>query len=307
MADFNGILCIDKPQGFTSFDVVAKMRGIAQMRRIGHAGTLDPMATGVLPLFFGRATKACDILPSGDKRYTAEFRLGITTDTQDITGTVLSERPVTADTPMVRAAAAEFVGGIQQTPPMYSAVKVNGQRLYDLARQGLEVERASRPVTIYAIEFLSCDSVSHTYRIDVRCSKGTYIRTLAADIGEALGCGAVLTALRRTEAAGFPLKSCITLARAQELAEAGELATAALPISEAFAELPRVTLNEKQTKMFLNGVRMDPTRIQNTSASGRMSVWSKGGVFLGTAEIKGSDFQMERLFTLIENFAEAAV
>ena len=200
MTEQGGILCIDKPEGFTSFDVVAKLRGIARERRVGHAGTLDPMATGVLPLFFGRATKACDILPRQDKRYLASFKLGVTTDTQDITGTVLSEQTPDADEARVRAAAAGLVGDIMQTPPMYSAVRVNGQRLYELARRGVEVERAARPVTVYSIDFTACDVQANTFTIDVHCSKGTYIRTLIADIGAALGCGAVMTALRRTMA-----------------------------------------------------------------------------------------------------------
>ena len=194
MAEQNGILCIDKPEGFTSFDVVAKLRGIARERRVGHAGTLDPMATGVLPLFFGRATKACDILPRQDKRYLADFRLGVTTDTQDETGRVLCERdPSGVSEADVRKAAARFTGEIMQVPPMYSALRVEGKRLYELARQGVEVERKARPVTIHSLDFVSWDGASHTCRIDVHCSKGTYIRTLVADIGEALGCGAVMT------------------------------------------------------------------------------------------------------------------
>ena len=172
MTEQGGILCIDKPEGFTSFDVVAKLRGIARERRVGHAGTLDPMATGVLPLFFGRATKACDILPRQDKRYLASFKLGVTTDTQDITGTVLSEQTPDADEARVRAAAAGLVGDIMQTPPMYSAVRVNGQRLYELARRGVEVERAARPVTVYSIDFTACDVQANTFTIDVHCSKG---------------------------------------------------------------------------------------------------------------------------------------
>lgn len=262
MTGLSGILCIDKPSGFTSFDVVAKMRGISHTRKIGHAGTLDPMATGVLPLFFGRATKAADMLPCQDKRYTAEFRLGITTDTQDITGTVISESEVTSDAAQVRRAAASFVGDIMQRPPMYSAVRVGGKRLYELARKGIEIERETRPVTIYSLDFLSCDERTHTYKIDVCCSKGTYIRTLAADIGELLGCGATLTSLRRTEAAGFALSDCVTLEAAASLAKSGGFEAALLPVSEAFKSLPQARLTEKQTRMFLNGVRLDSARVE---------------------------------------------
>lgn len=304
MPDFNGILCIDKPADFTSFDVVAKLRGIAGTKKIGHAGTLDPMATGVLPVFFGRGTKACDILPCQDKRYTATLRLGISTDTQDITGKVISERTVNARETDVKAAATRFVGEIQQIPPMYSALKVNGQRLYDLARQGIEVDRAPRPVTIYSLDFLSCDATTHTYQIDVHCSKGTYIRTLAADLGEALGCGATLTALRRTMAAGFPLDCCITIEQAGALAQADKLAETAYPVERAFASLPRVSLNHKQSTMFLNGVRMDPTRIQLSKTDGRMAVYSPENVFLGIAALVGVDFKMVKLFALAEDFAK---
>ncbi|MEM1484680.1 tRNA pseudouridine(55) synthase TruB [Oscillospiraceae bacterium PP1C4] len=298
MPDFNGILCIDKPQDFTSFDVVAKLRGIAQTRKIGHAGTLDPMATGVLPLFFGRATKACDILPRQDKRYLATFRLGITTDTQDITGTVTAEHAVDVTEAQVKAAAVNFTGGIMQVPPMYSAIKVNGQRLYDLARQGVEVDRQARPVTIHSLDFVSCDGQTHTYQIDVHCSKGTYIRTLVADIGDALGCGATLTALRRTMAAGFELSECITIEQAQQLAADGALESAMLPIADAFSSLPKAQLNRKQTTMFLNGVRMDPSRIPCPKTKEQMAVYSHDGIFLGIAAIVGEDFKMTKLFTL---------
>lgn len=298
MPEFNGIICIDKPQGFTSFDVVAKLRGIAGTRRIGHAGTLDPMATGVLPLFFGRATKACDILPRQDKRYLATLRLGITTDTQDITGTVLTERAFSVKADEVRAASERFLGASLQIPPMYSAIKVKGQRLYDLARQGVEIERTARPITIHKLGFSVLDEETGEYQLDVHCSKGTYIRTLVADIGEALGCGATLTALRRTMASGFDLSGCITIEQAAVLADEDRLESAVLPIAQAFAALPTVRLNEKQTKMFLNGVRLDPSRIGSAKCAGQMAVYAYNGTFMGTAEIVNGDFKMIKLFAL---------
>jgi tRNA pseudouridine55 synthase len=301
LQELNGILCIDKPQGFTSFDVVAKMRGIAATRRIGHAGTLDPMATGVLPLFFGRATKACDLLPDQDKRYTAIFRLGITTDTLDITGKVLSEQPVNAAEAQVRAAAEKFTGEFMQVPPMYSAVQVNGRRLYDLAREGKEIERAARKVCVKKLVFLAADEAAHTYTIDVRCSKGTYIRSLAADIGEALGCGAVLTALRRTEAAGFTEAQCVTLDEAQRLAQAGELSRRCLPVAEAFGGLPQAELSEKQARMFQNGVRLDRARVNCPDTDGMLAVYGPGKVFLGLAQTEGGEFRMKKLFILPES------
>lgn len=201
----DGIIILDKPEDFTSFDMVAKMRRLLGTRKVGHAGTLDPMATGVLPIFVGRATKCCDILPNQNKRYTATFQLGYTTDTLDATGRVLTRTEVSATKEDVEKALESFRGEIMQLPPMYSAIQINGKRLYDLARQGIEIEREKRPVTITELNLLSADDTQHIYQIDVACSKGTYIRTLCADIGEALGCGATMTALRRTEAAGFSI------------------------------------------------------------------------------------------------------
>ena len=298
MSDPTGILCIDKPSGFTSFDVVAKLRGIVGTRKVGHAGTLDPMATGVLPLFFGRATKACDILPRQDKCYEAEFRLGITTDTQDITGNQLSEQPFPTDEQLVQAAASQFVGDILQLPPMFSAIKVKGRKLYDLARQGIEVERQPRPITIHSIRFLSQNPLAGVYRIEVHCSKGAYIRTLAADIGQALGCGATLTALRRTMAAGFTLRDCITIEQARELAAAGVLGERMLPIGQAFACLPKANLSGAQARMFCNGVRLDPARISRETGNGEAYAVYGGETFLGTAAILDGAFCMTKLFTL---------
>ena len=217
----DGIIILDKPEDFTSFDMVAKMRRLLGTRKVGHAGTLDPMATGVLPIFVGRATKCCDILPNQNKRYTATFQLGYTTDTLDATGRVLTRTEVSATKEDVEKALESFRGEIMQLPPMYSAIQINGKRLYDLARQGIEIEREKRPVTITELNLLSADDTQHIYQIDVACSKGTYIRTLCADIGEALGCGATMTALRRTEAAGFSIADSITLEEAEKLSEEG--------------------------------------------------------------------------------------
>ncbi len=296
MTGLDGILCIDKPEGFTSFDVVAKMRGIAKTRKIGHAGTLDPMATGVLPLFLGQATKACDILPRQDKAYIAQFRLGVETDTLDITGQVLAERPVQADEMQVREAAGQFIGQIMQVPPMYSALKVGGRKLCDLAREGRQIERQPRPVTIYSLDFLGRCEEADTYRIAVHCSKGTYIRTLVSDIGQALGCGAVLTALRRTMAAGFEQKSCITLGQAQQLADTGELYRAVMPVEEAFACLPRVCLHGKQVQMYLNGVRLDAARVDCQSRDGMLGVYTEDGGFIGTAVIRDGELRSNKRF-----------
>ena len=251
-----GILIIDKPEGFTSFDVVAKLRGILGVRKIGHAGTLDPMVTGVLPILIGRAAKAADLLPDSRKRYTAKLRLGITTDTQDISGEVIGECKITAAPQEIHAAILSMRGEIMQIPPMYSAVKVDGQRLYSLAREGKEVGRQPRPVTIEEISILESDHEHHEYVIDVLCSKGTYIRTLCHDIGEKLGCGAVMTQLRRTVAAGFTQEDAITLEDAQRLADTGELRRRILPVETLFGHLPRVQLGSRMETLFLDGARI---------------------------------------------------
>lgn len=293
-----GILLVDKPAGFTSFDVVAKLRGMLGERRMGHAGTLDPMATGVLPLFLGKATKACDVLPCSDKRYTAVLRLGITTDTQDTTGTVLEERPVTARTADVERALAAFTGELSQVPPMYSAVQVNGRRLYDIARAGRTVERPARCVTVYEARLLSGDEATHTYTVDVRCSKGTYIRTLCHDIGEALGCGAALAGLRRTEASGWGLSGCHTLEQLQAAKDAGTAAALLLPLDSAFSALPRLVLDEKRARLFCNGVPLDLTRNRLPQIQGRCAVYGPGQTFLGVAhrDEEAAALRIDQLF-----------
>ena len=206
----NGIIIIDKPADWTSMDVCSKLRRLLDERRVGHAGTLDPMATGVLPVFVGRATRAVEFAESGGKTYVAGLKLGLETDTQDSTGQVLAEQSVTCDRAAVEAVLEGFRGDILQVPPMYSALKVNGKKLYQLARKGKTVERKPRPITIFGLDILRQDAPDH-YTIQVTCSKGTYIRTLCHDIGQKLGCGGVMDALRRTEAAGFTLEQAVTV------------------------------------------------------------------------------------------------
>lgn len=299
MPDYNGILPVDKPEGFTSFDVVAKMRGIARTKKIGHAGTLDPMATGVLPLFLGRAAKACDLLPRQDKRYEALVQLGVATDTLDMTGTVLSRRPAAVLPEQVFAAAEGFRGEIMQVPPMYSALKVGGKKLCDLARRGIEVERKPRPVHIHALSCEAVDVEKGLYKLDVHCSKGTYIRVLAADLGERLGCGAALAGLRRTMAAGFPIEACVTLEQAQDAAGKGCLADLLLPLERVFEPLPPVYLHGGQVRMFLNGVRLDAARVDvQPGMEGRLAVYGDGGLFLGTAFNREGRICLEKLFYL---------
>ena len=217
MAD--GIVIIDKPAGWTSMDVCAKLRGILHTRKVGHAGTLDPMATGVLPVFVGHATRGVSFAEDGEKEYVATLRLGQVTDTQDTSGTVLEAHPVTVTRADVEAILPRFAGEIRQTPPMYSAIKVNGQKLYDLARRGVEVERKARTITIFDMT-LERQLSQTDYVLRVRCSKGTYIRALCHDIGQALGCGGCMAALRRTMAAGFSLAEARTIDEVQEMGEA---------------------------------------------------------------------------------------
>lgn len=295
-----GILLIDKPQGFTSFDVVAKVRGIAATRKAGHGGTLDPMATGVLPLFLGSATKACDILPNQTKAYLAQFQLGVVTDTQDMTGKVLEEHPVRAGRREVEEALNGFRGKFLQVPPMYSAVWVNGQRLYDLAREGREVERAPRPVEVHRLELVRAEEEKHLYTVEVSCSKGTYIRTICHDIGRLLGCGASLTALRRTQSSGWRVEDAITIPRAQALADRGELESALLPVESAFLLYPELVLSRKDSGHFVNGVRMTARRFRVGPENGTMRIKSEDGAFLGLGAVDGPSGELR----LIKLFAE---
>lgn len=279
----NGILCIHKPADYTSFDVVARLRGMAHTKRVGHSGTLDPMATGVLPVFLGTATKIISLLPDDDKAYAAAFRLGCTTDTQDSSGTQLTSSDQPVSLAELQAVLPAFRGEILQLPPMYSAVRVNGQRLYDLARQGKEVERTPRPVTIYELELVEYDEASRTGRLHIACSKGTYIRTIIHDIGQRLGTGGIMTALERTRACGFTSGDCITLEEAQELAQSGGLEERLLPIDRPFAELPELRLSPAQTGLFRNGVKLDLHRTHGADKPGRYRVYGADGAFLGLA------------------------
>ncbi len=237
----SGILVIDKPAGWTSMDVCAKLRGIFHEKRVGHGGTLDPMATGVLPVFIGRATRAVEFAEKSDKEYIAGLKLGVITNTQDTSGEVLEERPVCVTQEALERALEGFRGDILQVPPMYSAIKINGKKLYELARKGCEVERPARPVTIKALEIVDKQG-EELYTIRVRCSKGTYIRTLCHDIGQALGCGGCMASLRRTMAAGFTLEDAVLLEEVQAAADRGEGERVLLPVDCFFAGLPVLVL-----------------------------------------------------------------
>lgn len=247
----DGIIIIDKEPGFTSHDVVAKMRGICGQKKIGHTGTLDPEASGVLPVCLGSGTKLCDMLTDRDKEYVAELLLGVETDTQDTSGSVLARRPVQVSGEEVRGVCGSFTGDYAQVPPMYSALKVNGKKLYELARAGKEVERKPRSVKIHELEVLECRLP--VVKMRVVCSKGTYIRTLCADIGEKLGCGGTMQSLRRTAVGKFGLESAVTLGELQKMKEQGRLEEALLPVDSVFEDCPALHVNRENIRLLDNG------------------------------------------------------
>lgn len=281
----NGILCMNKPQDFTSFDVIGKLRGILHMKRLGHTGTLDPMATGVLPILVGTATKACDILPNQDKTYQATVVFGKATDTLDIWGKPLQDYPEQHVTEAaLRAILPEFLGDITQLPPMYSAVSVNGKRLYELARKGETIERPTRTVHIDAITLDAFDETQQTATLTVSCGKGTYIRTLLSDIGQRLGGDAVMTALTRTAACGYPLQECLTFEQVAAAMADGTLEEHLLPTDSLFSSYPKLRLNAAQERMFCNGVKLDLKRLRNLQPDQDIyTVYGATGTFLGTA------------------------
>ena len=282
----DGIVIVDKPEGWTSQDVVSKLRGVFQTRRIGHGGTLDPMATGVLPVFVGRATRGVEFFEHAEKTYETVLRLGLTTDTEDITGTVLTEQDAFVTGSQLEEVLARFRGQIQQIPPMYSAIKVNGQKLCDLARKGREVERKPRIITIHELMLLGMEADGIHLR--VRCSKGTYIRTLCKDIGEALGCGGCMAALRRVTAGEYTIENAVPL---QTLIESSDPSGYLLPVDSMFRQYPAVTLTEKQEKCCRNGVAFTCNL-----AEGTYRVYDKNGEFLALSHM------VEGKLTTIKSF-----
>ena len=279
----DGILCIDKPEGMTSFLCVAILRRLLGEKKVGHAGTLDPNATGVLPLLIGRGTKLLDHLPCHDKCYTATLRFGAVSDTLDVWGEVTKTGQPLPTLSAVEAALPAFRGDIWQIPPMTSALKKDGVRLYELARQGIEIEREARPVTIYELTLVDYNEKEGLLTLSCHCSSGTYIRTLCDDLGRVLGCGAVMTSLRRTMAAGFPLTACITIDEAKELAAAGTLAGRLLPLDTALAAYPAITVSAAQASRFRNGGALALERVRAT-VEGPVRVYDPAGncLALGT-------------------------
>ena len=289
MTEPDGVLILDKPEGMTSHDCVAIMRRLFRTRKVGHTGTLDPMATGVLPILLGRAAKAAEYLVAEDKHYIAGLRLGLTTDTEDITGQVLTQSDAIPDETAVMAAAASFVGEYDQIPPMYSALKVDGQKLYDLARQGITVERKPRRITIPSLVCTKQDE--RTYTLDVRCSKGTYIRTLCADIGAKLGCGGVMSSLRRAGSGNFTLDRSYTIAALEAMTDEERLACL-LPTQSLFADLETLELPAFYERLADNGQPIHLKRLyrgkydeSRYSVGQRMTICGENKGFFALGEV----------------------
>lgn len=293
----NGIINIYKEAGFTSHDVVAKMRGILKQKKIGHTGTLDPQAVGVLPVCLGNATKLCDLLTDRTKEYEAVLRLGVVTDTQDMTGTILKEAPVRVTEQQAQEAVLSFLGEYDQIPPMYSALKVNGQKLYDLARQGKTVERQARRVEISSLRILSTELP--LIRFTVECSKGTYIRTLCQDIGDKLGCGGVMESLKRTRVGNFYVEDAVTLTELEQLRDEGRIPEIVLGVEDVFERYPKVFTTAEGKRLLLNGnvlraehIRTEQSAVwehgqnseQKTEEDSCVRVYDEAGVFFGIYE-----------------------
>lgn len=278
----NGIIIINKEAGFTSHDVVAKMRGICRQKKIGHTGTLDPQAVGVLPVCLGSGTKLCDMLTDKDKEYVSELLLGVCTDTQDTTGEILRECPVEATEEEVRSAVMSFRGEYQQIPPMYSALKVDGKKLYELARAGKEVERKAREVYIHDIEILEMNLP--VVKLRVACSKGTYIRTLCHDIGEKLGCGGTMKSLQRTKVGTFTLEKAVTLTELEKIRDEERLEEILYPVDSAFASCPTLHVRAEFCKLVDNGNSFYPNQTVESVRYGKdewVKVYRENGEFVG--------------------------
>ena len=290
----NGFVVIDKPEGVTSFKAVAPLRRLFGERRAGHTGTLDPMATGVLPVALGKAARFIDYLPDTGKAYEARFRCGIVTDTLDITGKVISESEANVTEQDVLALLPRFTGEITQVPPMYSAISVNGKRLYELARKGVEVEREARQITIHSLELTGV--YGDEFAIAISCSKGTYIRSLIADMGDALGCGAVMTALRRIRSNGFTIDEALTPEQVEERGEA-----AVLPLDHPFRCYEALNVTDAQAIRFRNGGELSTQRLKGEPTTGTYRVYAPDGLFLGLGKIKPDNTESLTALKVIGN------
>lgn len=295
----NGIINVYKEQGFTSHDVVAKLRGILKMKKIGHTGTLDPDAVGVLPVCLGKGTKLCDLLTDKDKTYETVLLLGQTTDTQDTSGTILTQKEAVYTEEEIKEAVAEFVGDIMQIPPMYSALKVNGKKLYELAREGIEIERKARPITVFQIQIQEINTISvieeatgenltqMEVRMTVHCSKGTYIRTLCHDIGERLGCGGCMKELKRTQVANFLIEDSLKLSDLEQLKREDKIESVVVAVDEMFPKAPKVTVAKDFSKFIYNGNTFTKRHLKDKIDSDGLAevrVYDSEGTFVGLYE-----------------------
>ena len=278
-----GIICLDKPCDMTSFMAVKRASRILGVKKAGHTGTLDPMATGVLVIMLGHCTRFIELLPEHKKSYTARVKLGITTDTLDITGEVLSESEVNVTSEQLLSVAEKFKGDILQTPPMYSALKKDGERLYDLARKGIEIEREQRKITIEKLEIY--DFNGNEFSMDVTCSAGTYIRSLCDDMGRELGCGAVMTELRRTEANGFSVENAVTLEELEKLISENKAESVITSVENALVSYPEITVTKPQANRFHNGGALGYDRLHGEYSVGIYRVYSPERKLLGLGEI----------------------
>lgn len=295
----SGIINVYKEAGYTSFDVVAKLRGILHIKKIGHTGTLDPDATGVLPICIGKATKVCSMLTNKDKTYTATLLIGKSTDTYDISGTVTNESEVNVSPDEVRKVIMSFVGEIEQVPPMYSAIKVNGKKLYELAREGKVIERKSRKVTIYNIEVIDIDLPRATFKVE--CSKGTYIRSLCNDIGEKLGCFGCMESLVRNKVGDFSVDDAIIIEEIEKLAELNQVDSVILPIDEVFSSYYIVHIKEESTKKCLNGARLTlgdvvETDINQIADDEFIRIYLQNDEFVGIYKKVNKNLILEKMF-----------
>ena len=280
----NGIIVIRKEKGYTSHDVVAKLRGILHMKKIGHTGTLDPEAEGVLPVALGKGTRLVELLTEKEKTYETLMRLGVSTDTQDMTGRILEEKDVSVTEEEIKKAAASFLGEQLQVPPMYSALKVNGKKLYELAREGKEVERKARPVHFYQIEILEMNLP--LVKMRVSCSKGTYIRTLCHDLGEKLGCGGAMEALLRTKSGDFTLEQSMTLQETEDAVKSGTIEEKIISVEEVLSSYPAVYAEKEGERLLANGNPLHEGLVKGEVRQGWVRMYTSSGVFIGIYQWK---------------------
>ena len=286
-----GIICLDKPRDMSSFMAVKRASRILGVKKAGHTGTLDPMATGVLVIMLGHCTRFIELLPEHRKSYTARVKLGVTTDTLDITGEILTTCDVNVTKEQLLSACENFKGEIMQTPPMYSALKKDGERLYDLARKGIEIEREQRKIAIEKLEIYDFDGVE--FSMDVTCSAGTYIRSLCDDIGRVLGCGAVMTELRRTEANGFSIENSVNLEELEKLVSENKAESVITSVEKALMSYPEITVTKPQANRFHNGGALDYERLHGNYPIGIYRVYSPEKILLGLGEIKEEKGSLE--------------